>query len=80
MLLGTGQLLSIDPAKSGLNALVLSQSPVKLDDTGVNKDTPKLAVTDVNVPDSTGYATFNVTLDKASGLVTTVLLISTRPG
>jgi len=38
VLLGTGQLLSIDPAKSGLNALNLSPSPVKLDDTGVNKD------------------------------------------
>ena len=38
VLLGTGQLLTIDPAKSGLNALILSTSPVKLDDTGVNKD------------------------------------------
>ncbi len=38
VLLGTGQLLTIDPAKVGLNALVLSSSPVKLDDTGVVKD------------------------------------------
>src|SRR5258708_4127117 len=38
VLLGTGQLLTIDPAKSGVKALVLSQSPVTLDDTGVQKD------------------------------------------
>ncbi|WP_293995527.1 Calx-beta domain-containing protein [Sphaerotilus sp.] len=43
-------------------------------DNGVNKDAPKLAVTDVNVPESAGFATFNVTLDKASGLATTVTL------
>jgi Calx-beta domain/Bacterial Ig domain/RTX calcium-binding nonapeptide repeat (4 copies)/von Willebrand factor type A domain/Bacterial cadherin-like domain len=43
-------------------------------DNGVNKDAPRLAVTDVNVPESSGYATFNVTLDKASGLATTVAL------
>ncbi|MEY2876383.1 MAG: hypothetical protein RLZZ373_3754, partial [Pseudomonadota bacterium] len=42
--------------------------------TGENNDAPKLAVTDVNVPESAGYATFNVTLDKASGLATTVAL------
>jgi len=43
VLLGTGQLLTIDPTKSGPSALVLSQSPVKLDDTGVIKDKNNIA-------------------------------------
>ena len=38
VLLGTNQLLTIDPTKTGLSALVLKQSPVTLDDTGVVKD------------------------------------------
>ena len=38
VLLGTGQLLSIDYTKAGPSSLILSQSPLKLDDTGVNKD------------------------------------------
>ena len=38
VLLGTGQLLTIDPTKVGPSSLNLSPSPVKLDDTGVNKD------------------------------------------
>lgn len=43
-------------------------------DDGVNKDAPKLAVTDLNLPETSGFAVFNVTLDKASGLATTVAL------
>ena len=38
VLLGTSQLLTIDTTKVGLSSLVLKQSPVAVDDTGVNKD------------------------------------------
>jgi Ca2+-binding RTX toxin-like protein len=43
-------------------------------DTGANNDAPKLAITDLNVPESSGYAVFNVTLDKVSGVATSVAL------
>lgn len=42
--------------------------------TGENNDAPLLAVTDVRIPETAGFAVFSVTLDKASGVATTVAL------
>src|SRR5262249_45928320 len=38
VVLGTNQLLDIDPTKKGRDALVLKQSPVKISSSGVNSD------------------------------------------
>ncbi|WP_310461073.1 Calx-beta domain-containing protein [Sphaerotilus sp.] len=43
-------------------------------DTGTNNDAPTLAVSSLNVPESAGFAVFNVTLGVASGVTTTVSL------
>lgn len=43
-------------------------------DTGGNNDAPTLAVSSLNVPESAGFAVFNVTLSVASGVATTVSL------
>ncbi|MEX8495276.1 Calx-beta domain-containing protein, partial [Sphaerotilus sp.] len=43
-------------------------------DTGASNDTPTLAVSSLSVPESAGFAVFNVTLTNASSAATTVSL------
>jgi hypothetical protein len=69
--LSTPSGVAIDPTRA---SVVTDIADDGLLDNGVNKDAPKLDVTNVSVPESAGFATFNVTLDKASGLATTVAL------
>lgn len=60
--------------QSGSGSVTTTISDEANKDTGANNDAPKLAVTDLNLPETSGYAVFNVTLDKASGVATTVAL------
>jgi hypothetical protein len=69
--LGAPSGTAIDPAHASVVTEIVDDG---LLDDGVNKDAPKLAVTDLNLPETSGFAVFNVTLDKASGLATTVAL------
>ncbi|WP_338415330.1 Calx-beta domain-containing protein [uncultured Sphaerotilus sp.] len=62
---------AIDPAHASVVTDIVDD---RLLDGGANKDAPKLAVTDLNLPETSGFAVFNVTLDKASGLATSVAL------
>ena len=43
-------------------------------DTGGNNDAPTLGISSLSVPESAGFAVFNVTLSAASGVATTVSL------
>lgn len=69
--LGTPGGATVVPAAASVTTTIADEANK---DTGGNNDAPTLGVSSLRVPESAGFAVFNVTLSAASGVATTVSL------